>query len=150
MSFPFPLQSMAIETNMTCWKFPHWVRWFHQKTSTLIGVPAMFDLLYYTCPSPMVYDGMVPPFPQKYLPFACNLQYLRVTASHLHPICSVWQPYATYIRPTCCPYTCLFSTWYTYVQAIAYHSVSILLFISCLWLMYCQYYIHTWNPYNTL
>ena len=100
-------------------------------------------LLFYTCPSPMVYDGMVPPFPQKYLPFACNLQCLRVTASHLHPICSVWQPYATYIRPTCCPYTCFFSTWYTYVQAITYHGVSILLFISCLWLMYCQYYIHT-------
>ena len=88
-----------------------------------------------------------------YLPSLKNTYHLRAICSIWEsqpPICTLRKPYAAYIRPTCCPYTRLFSTWYTYVQAIAYHSVSILLFISCLWLMYCQYYIHTWDPYNTL
>ena len=35
------------------------------------------------------------------LPFAFNLLHFKATISDLHPICSIWKPYATYIRHTC-------------------------------------------------
>ena len=38
------------------------------------------------------------------LPFECNLQHFRATTFDLHPISSIWKPYAAYIRPMCSPH----------------------------------------------
>ena len=61
------------------------------------------------------------------LPFACYLHHFGATTRRLAPICSIWKPYATYIRPTCCRCSnrlCLHCFFLpgkpTYIQAIAY------------------------------
>ena len=96
-------------------------------------------------------NGMVPPLPPK--TFAWYLQHLRVTASHLHAMCSISEPQPStctlfaaveshMLRPTCCPcgnvfsiYMFLFYRVYLYTShnvSIYYSSVAYDWCISCI------------------
>ena len=101
-------------------------------------------------PLPMVW---YPPSLPKHLPFAWYLQHLRVTASHLHAMCSISEPQPStctlfaaveshMLRPTCCPcgnvfsiYMFLFYRVYLYTShnvSIYYSSVAYDWCISCI------------------
>ena len=89
---------------MTCWKIPHGK--FTSMISPFISIlfwdfPALFDShtvdSYYVCPQWYA----TPPFPQKNLPFACYLQYLRVTGSHFHAFCNVFRATTFNLHPIC-------------------------------------------------
>ena len=102
------------------------------------------------CPLPQWY-GI--PSAKKNRSLACYLQHLRVTASHLHAMCSISEPQPStctlfaaveshMLRPTCCPcgnvfsiYMFLFYRVYLYTShnvSIYYSSVAYDWCISCI------------------
>ena len=110
LSSPAPVgyQDMAPFQGQVHWLHPqvHWPRQAPKMPRTISGSVMV--------PPPQWYGTPPLPFPPKKLPFACYLQHFRVTASHLHPICSISEPQ---------PSTCLFAAFKGYILPTKYLNV---------------------------